>query len=140
MDGTGGNTLLTDDAARSHELQLEGLGMKIEGFRGANAGTEAAVHTNIFIDDNFPTRKGHAHILRSHPINGGFKFINIPQEFHHQLAHLIRGHLGADNIGRHVEFLRQAVGNRHLHRASGKGERDSFFHPHPLLNNLNAAL
>lgn len=64
---TGGNALLTNNAARSSKGEPERLGIQAKGFGRANAGTETAMHAAFFIDQNFPAGHRDVDILRAHP-------------------------------------------------------------------------
>lgn len=127
-DGAGGDALFADNTARSRESKLKRLFIESQGFRGADARTQAAVDAAILVDGNFAAGERNRDILRSHPLDRRFQLVNIAQQFHHQRADLIRGNLGADDIRRHIKIFGQPIGDGHLHRASGKDERYSFFH------------
>jgi hypothetical protein len=126
--GTGRDALLTDDTARSGEVEPKGFGIEAEGFRRANAGAEAAVDATVFIDEDFLAGQGDLNIEAPHPVHGGIEFVDIAGELHHHFADLVGSNLGADNAGGDVEVLGKAIGDRHLDGASGEGEGDAFFH------------
>lgn len=123
-----GNTLLTDHTARSGKLQLVSLGVERQGLGGANAGTETTIDTDRFINHDLSAGKRHLNRLGLHPFQCCANFINITEQLQNQLAHLVGGNLGADNVCCNIKVLGESIGDGHLHGPTGEGQRHPFFH------------
>ncbi len=82
----------------------------------------------IFVDGDFAAGKGNVDVLGAHPVDRGIQGVNVSRQLHHEFPDLVRGDLGADDVGGDVEILGQSVGDGHLDIAAGEGEGDTFFH------------
>jgi hypothetical protein len=129
-DGTGRNTLLTNDTAGAGEMEAK-LPVQGECLGGANPGAEATVYTAVRINEDFPATVGNLNAAIAQPCQRRRQLIHIPGQFHHQLAHLIGSDLRPDDVGSNIKVLGQAVGDGHVYHLAGKGEGDPLFHERP---------
>lgn len=82
----------------------------------------------VFIDGDFAAGEGDVDVLGAHPVDRGIEGINVTGQFNDEFADLIRGDLGADDVGGDVEVFGEAVGDGHLDVAAWEGEGDALFH------------
>ncbi len=120
--------MLTDDATRSGEYEHGRFRVQGQGFGGTNPGAESAVDAEFIINGDFATGEGDVDVLGAHPVDRRIKGIDIAGEFDDEFADLVRGDLGADDVGGDVEVLGEAVGDGHLDVAAWEGEGDALFH------------